>query len=242
MTKWRNRQTGSQIVQLAIVLPIILMLLYGSFEIWRVMQVKDALQEGVFQAVLYFSSYGYEEGTKSLRPEAWEVAQQIVVENVQGTGVMSADDLAQMELNIIYNPTQMECEDVFTVEVIIPFTLDFAPLARVMTLRDRQVGYYQCEPPVYALETLWPPNGYVGCPSEVRISPQCYTSPIKIQVRVTSNGNLHYESPWFNATCGNQFTHVFPRVPSGSWEILVCARGGRSELSICADPVRGSCP
>ena len=242
MRHWRRGERGSQIVQLALVIPIMLLLLYGSFEVWRVMQARDALQEGVFQAVLYFSTYGYDERTKTLRQEGWDLAQEIVAENVRGTGIVDAEDLAGLELYITYDPTQMECDDLFTVEAILSLTLHFAPLAREMTLRERRVGTYQCEPPIFDVETRWPPDGYVGCPGEVRFYPNCYTSPVWIQVRVKSNGSLHYESAWFAATCAQLVVRPFPPVPSGGWEISVCARGGRSELPVCADTLRGSCP
>ena len=239
---WWQSERGSQIVQLALVVPIMLLLLYGYFEVWRVMQARDALQEGVFQAVLYFSTYGYDEPAKALRPEAWDVAQEIIAENVRGTGIVDEEDLAGLELYITYDPAKMECDDLFTVEAVLPLTLHFTPLARKMTLRERRVGTYQCEPPPFDLEVQWPLDGYVGCPGEVRFYPNCYTSPVRIQVRVKSNGSLHYESPWFAAPCAQLVVHVFPPVPSGGWEITVCARGARSELPVCAKAVSGSCP
>jgi len=239
---WWRSERGSQIVQLALVIPIIMLLLYGYFEVWRVMQARDALQEGAFQAVLYFSTYGYDEQTQTLLPEAWDVAQEIIVENVRGTGIVDDEDLAGLELYIHYDPAKMECDDLFTVEAVLPLTLHFTPLARRMSLREERVGNYQCEPPAFDIDVLWPSDGYVGCPGEVRFQPNCYTSPVLVQVRVKSRGSLHYESPWFSATCAQPAVHVFPPVPSGGWEISVCAQGARSELLVCEDPVRGSCP
>lgn len=239
---WRHSERGSQIVQLALVVPIMLLLLYGYFEVWRAMQARDALQEGVFQAVLYFSAYGYNEETQTLRQEAWDTAQEIIAENVRGTGIVDEEDLADLELDITYNPAPMECDDLFVVEAVLPLTLHFAPLEQQLTLRERRTGNYQCEPPAFDIEVQWPTNGIVDCPGEVRFYPNCYTSPVRIQVRVKSNGSLHYESPWVYAPCGQLVVHTFPPVPSGGWEISVCARGGRSELPVCADTVTGSCP
>lgn len=239
--RWLNEK-GTQLVQLALVLPVMLLVLYGSFEVWRVLQARDALQEGVFQAVIYFSTFGYEESSQSLRDDAWEIARDIVSENLRGTGIVDEEDLDLLQVFVTYDPGQLECDDPFTVEATLPFQLHFAPLARTMTLTEKRVGRYQCLPPEYSIEIQWPVNGQVECLSQVRFIAHCYTSPIYVQVRVKSGGILHYESNWFPASCGQLEVHTFPQVPSGGWEIQLCARGGRSELEVCAESVRGSCP
>lgn len=237
---WHSER-GTQIVQLALVVPILLLLLYGGFEVWRAMQARDALQEGVYQAVLYFSTYGYDMESSTIRDEAWEMARVIVEESVLGTGVVEAGDIGDLQINVTYDPAELACESRFVVEAVLPLTLDFAPLARVMTLRERRAGRFVCEPPALTVEIEWPRDGYSGCPGEVRFYPQCYTSPARAQVRVRSSGTP-YDSPWFDVACGSLAIRSFPPVPSGGWEIAIRITGGRTGLEAQEVKVSGSCP
>ena len=239
-SNWRSTR-GSQLVQLALVIPMLLLLLYGAFEVWRVMQARDGLQEGVYQAVLYLSTYGLDVETGTVRDEAWQLAREIVAEGVVGTGIVGASDLAGLQISLTYDPGELDCQSPFIVEAIMPLTLEFAPLARVMTLHERRTYNFQCEPPALTVEIVSPADGHVGCPSEVRFYAQCYTSPAKAQVRVRSSGGP-YDSPWFDVACGSLAIRSFPPVPSGGWEITVSLIGGRSGLEAQDVSVSGHCP
>ena len=240
---WRS-QKGSQVVQFAAVIPIVVFILYGSFEVWKVLRVRDALQEGVFQAALFFSSYGYEEadeGPGSVLLDAWEAAREIVVENLRGTGVLAGSSLDQLVFNIVYDPAHLDCNDFFKAEAILPWQIAFAPLAREMNLTERQEGHYQCMPPRLSVDVLSPGNGWVGAPDQVELVAHCTLPPQWVKVEVTSNGSAY--ASWQGATpCGQRYTVPFPMVPSGPWSICIQARGKRTGLLSTVACVRGEAP
>jgi len=240
---WRSHR-GSQIVQFAAVVPVMVFLLLGSFEVWKVLRVRDALQEGVFQAVLYFSTYGYveaDEGPGTLRPEAWEAAREIVIENLRGTGVVPQSALDDFVFNIIYDPARLDCNDPFEAEAILPWEVGFARLAREMTLVERQEGQYQCKPPRLSITILSPDDGWRGAPDHVVFIVHATLPPQWVKVEVTSNGHTHFT--WQGTVPpGQRYRLDFPQVPSGSWAICIQARGKRTGLLSTVTCVRGEAP
>ena len=240
---WRS-QRGSQVIQFAAIIPIVVFLLYGSFEVWKVLRARDALQEGVFQAVLFFSSYGYEEadsGPGTLLSDAWEAAREIVVQNLQGTGVIPTSALNGLVFNIVYNPGELDCNDLFQAEASLPWEVVFAPLAREMALVERQEGQYQCRPPKLSVDILSPSDGWRGAPDRVDLVVHCTLPPRWARVEVTSNGSTH--ASWQATTpCGQRYTVPFPLVPSGPWSVCVQAKGKRTGLLSTVTCVRGEAP
>ncbi len=55
---WRSDDRGAyELVQFALILPVFIVILYGSFELLKVVSVRHSLDSGVYQAARYLSVY-----------------------------------------------------------------------------------------------------------------------------------------------------------------------------------------
>ena len=82
--RWLKDQRGTyELVQFALILPVFVMLLYGSFEILKLVAIRQSLETGTYQAARYLSVYhktyhdpGYNRATLEERQQAerliWE--------------------------------------------------------------------------------------------------------------------------------------------------------------------------
>ncbi|HID86789.1 MAG TPA: hypothetical protein EYP55_05345, partial [Anaerolineae bacterium] len=72
---WVLDQRGSTLTQFVLVLPILLVLLYGSFAVWKVASAKQSLASGTYQAARYLSV----EGRYLDYPGEWEYAARVII-------------------------------------------------------------------------------------------------------------------------------------------------------------------
>ncbi|MFQ5875026.1 MAG: TadE/TadG family type IV pilus assembly protein, partial [Dehalococcoidia bacterium] len=77
-------QRGSALIQFVLVLPIFLILVFGSFAVWRVISAKQSLASGTYQAARYLSVEGrylhyYPDVDDD--PDDWEDVARIIIAN-----------------------------------------------------------------------------------------------------------------------------------------------------------------
>jgi Flp pilus assembly protein TadG len=62
-------ERGVTVVTFVLVLPIFLLIIFGMFEVWKIMSVRESLHLGMLRAATYLTSEG-----RYLpdRPEDWE--------------------------------------------------------------------------------------------------------------------------------------------------------------------------
>jgi len=79
---WKLDQRGTVLIQFVLVLPLLLILILGSFAVWKVVSAKQSLASGTYQAARYLSVAG-----KYLNyapdadddPDDWQDAARIII-------------------------------------------------------------------------------------------------------------------------------------------------------------------
>lgn len=71
----RRHDRGASTVTYALVLPLVVLLIFGTFEVWRIVSIRESMERGVYRAARHLSQH-------RLRYEyAWQLAHDEVEEN-----------------------------------------------------------------------------------------------------------------------------------------------------------------
>ena len=107
----RYRERGASTVTYALVLPLFVLLVFGTFEIWRIVSIRQSMERGVYRGARYLSRH-------HLRYQAaWIVAHDEVDENAWLMSTNSDD------LELVTSPadlTILQPGDKLVVEVRLP--------------------------------------------------------------------------------------------------------------------------
>jgi len=110
----RNRR-GSIITQFALLLPILIVLVLMTFEIWQIISVKKSLHMAAYQAARYIASFPHElRDQNNVTTE--ETARTLIRENL-ATDPLLADRLSEVVITI--SDLVWECGAEFELEVAI---------------------------------------------------------------------------------------------------------------------------
>ena len=71
----RYRERGASTVTYALVLPLFILLVFGTFEIWRIVSIRQSMERGVYRAARYLSQHHLRYG------DAWSLAHSEVEQN-----------------------------------------------------------------------------------------------------------------------------------------------------------------
>lgn len=94
-TPWLRDSRGSTIIQFVLVLPIFIILVFGSYEIWKLVHLKRSLEAATVQAARYLSIEG---SHLDKYPEDWEAyAWTIVAQELENEPLLQ-DELSGAEL------------------------------------------------------------------------------------------------------------------------------------------------
>ncbi|MBI3943813.1 MAG: pilus assembly protein [Chloroflexi bacterium] len=77
--RWIDEQRGDTLIEFMLILPIVLMLVIGGFEIWRVINVKESLRSATYNAARYLSLQGIVDDQLINNPDNWRSAATYVV-------------------------------------------------------------------------------------------------------------------------------------------------------------------
>jgi len=136
---------GAILVQTVVILPILVLVVFGGFEVWKVMSVKQSLTSGTSEAARYLS----------FNPEGKDEAEGIIRQELSNNDLIGDTPLA---LNIRYHnasggpiddPADLFCEEEFSVEAILtlPWTITIPGLSPIVNLSittERQEGKIFC--------------------------------------------------------------------------------------------------
>jgi len=163
---WRLDQRGSALVEFVLVLPLFLILVFGSFAVWRIVSAKQSLASGTYQAARYLSVEGrwspeldYPEGY----PEKWEhAARIIIVRELENNPLLRPlpEPVITFEPELPVRPRcprercmedPVPCLDdaLFTIgaEITLPWTTRIPYLdPGTITLVEKRTSYIECEP------------------------------------------------------------------------------------------------
>lgn len=136
---------GATVVTYALLLPIFVLLILGTFEVWKIISIKQSLNAGAYKAARYLSA------NNDRWPEDRERARGIVWRELETNGLLGDDVRGLVE---VYIPTQRPaCDALFTVRagVELPWAtvIPYLP-SRKMVLAEQHTSYIECT-------TYWTP-------------------------------------------------------------------------------------
>lgn len=145
----RKDERGAILVQTVLILPILILIVVGGFEVWKVMSVKESLTSGTSEAARYLS-FNHGVGDKS-----W-AEQRIIRKELSNNDLVGNTHLA---LDIRYynasggrigDPSSLSCGAEFSVEaeVRLPWTITIPGLSPInlSITTERQLGKIFCAP------------------------------------------------------------------------------------------------
>jgi hypothetical protein len=144
-------QRGATLVTYVLVLPLLILLIFGSFAVWRIMVIRQTLFLGTYKAAWELSWLGRD---LEFDEEVWQgIAESIVRTEVEGNHLIESGSTLNVAVTL---PNTLDCPSdderlidniLFTVEatlslptpVRIPF-LDPEPI----TLTERHTSFVEC--------------------------------------------------------------------------------------------------
>jgi hypothetical protein len=103
---WRDARGSGNAIEFAILLPLILLLLLGAYEIWRVIALRESLDRGVLQAAEYWSTCPAPAGPQPYRL----TAEWLVRREVENNSLLRASPAAPLDLSLRYYSLQSGAE------------------------------------------------------------------------------------------------------------------------------------
>ena len=142
---------GSILIQTVVILPILILVVFGSFEVWKVMSVKQSLTSGTSEAARYLS-FNHRGGDKDLAEE------EIIRQELSNNDLIDNPYSLDLEIRYYYgvsnrrieDPTILPCWAIFSMEteLRLPWTITIPGLSPInlSITTERQVGKILCAP------------------------------------------------------------------------------------------------
>jgi hypothetical protein len=144
-------QRGATLVTYVLVLPLLILLIFGSYAVWRIMVVRQSLSLGTYQAAWELSQQAR---YLPLDEEVWrEIAEPIVRENVEGNHLIEPGSILNVDVTL---PDTVACPSsgsrlvddfLFTVKATLrlhtPIRIPYLDPVN-LTLTDQCTSYVQC--------------------------------------------------------------------------------------------------
>jgi len=138
-------ERGVTVVTFALVLPIFLLVIFGMFEVWKIISVRESLHLGMRRVAARLTKEGR---YLPNRPEDWEAAAEIItieiVTQELANNPFVPDSVAVQAEVRIYDPDLPKCEWLFTARVEIPWTAIIPYTPGDMTLVEHTTSYIRC--------------------------------------------------------------------------------------------------
>jgi hypothetical protein len=142
---WILDQKGAVLVQALLIVPIMILIVFGGYTVWKVASVKHSLHSGTYQATRYLCLNPVDPPV----PGIWaEVVEEIVEREVGNNGLAHGASLRPV--TIIFSDTFSEGElgcgpsFTFTVDTWMNLRIGIPYLSTTLTLRDRHEGWVEC--------------------------------------------------------------------------------------------------
>ena len=133
---------GAILVQAILFLPILILIVVGSFEVWKAISVKQSLHSGTYQATRYLSL----NPVLSLNSEDWvEEAEKFVEPELKNNGFVSAGTAKKVSITVD-TPDSLDCGKTFTIKTELSWKAVIPYLSRSdWKLVDQHEGFIVCE-------------------------------------------------------------------------------------------------
>ena len=136
---WVRDRKGAVLVQALLILPILILAVFGGYTVWKVASVKHSLHSGTYQATRYLCLNPVDPPV----PEIWaEVVVKIVERELGNNGL--ADGASLHPVIITFSEDELRCGLGFTVETRLGLQIDVPYLSMPLTLWDRHEGWVEC--------------------------------------------------------------------------------------------------
>lgn len=142
----KGERGSSQVIEFALILPILVLILYGSFEVWKVVSVKQSLDAAVGRLAQCLRLYHVGDDDRGR-------CERIVWMELGGNNLMGGP----LELTIEYydaqdrwipDPTNLPCKAIFTAEgaVRLPWDIPILSSDNNMYLTSKHTSFIECDP------------------------------------------------------------------------------------------------
>jgi hypothetical protein len=142
----RGERGSTQVIEFALILPILVLILYGSFEVWKVVSVKQSLDAAVGRLAQCLRLYHVDDDDR-------DRCERIVWMELGGNDLMDGP----LGLTIGYydaqdrwipDPTHLPCNVIFTVkgEVRLPWGIPILSSDNKMYLISKHTSFIECDP------------------------------------------------------------------------------------------------
>lgn len=167
---WVVGQRGSALIEFVLVLPLFLILIFGSFAVWKIVSAKQSLASGTYQAARYLSVEGR---FLYYYPDDWEdVARIIITSELENNGLLRPlpQPIISFEPSFrprcpkedaVNDPMPYLKDALFTVraEITLPWPVRIPfldPETETITLVEKRTSYIECKPIFGPAPTLTP--------------------------------------------------------------------------------------
>ena len=135
----KGDERGVVLVQTLLILPILILVVFGGYTVWKVVSVKHSLHSGTYQATRYLCFNPVD----PLDPGKWEeVVDEIVVREVGNNRL--ADGASLLPTVVTVHGDRLECGLRFTVETWMRLQIGMPRLSTTLILGDRHEGWVEC--------------------------------------------------------------------------------------------------
>ena len=136
---------GAVLVQTLLLLPVLILIVFGGYTVWKVASVKHSLHSGTYQATRYLCLNPVDPPV----PEIWaEVVEEIVAREVGNNGLARGASLRP--IIVLFSDAcsegELDCGPscTFTVEAQMDLPIDIPYLSMSLALWDRHEGWVEC--------------------------------------------------------------------------------------------------
>lgn len=102
-------EKGTSALEIALLTPLLILIVVGGFEIWRLMMLRRALYIGAYQSARYLSNYVHAPSMPNWERE--ERAKWFILEELKGTHLYTDQLLSdRVKVRVVFNPQR--CVDI----------------------------------------------------------------------------------------------------------------------------------
>lgn len=138
--RWIGDRRGTVLVQALLILPILILIVFGVYTVWKVVSIKQSLHSGTYQATRYLCLNPVDPPV----PGDWEeIVEEIVVREVRNNRL--ADGASRPSATVFFSGDRLECDLRFTVETRMNLQIGIPYLSMNLTLRGQHEGRVECK-------------------------------------------------------------------------------------------------
>ena len=139
-------ERGITVITFVLVFPIFILIIFGMFEVWKIISVRESLHLGMRRVAARLTK----EGRRDLPDwwEGWEAEAEIrtketVTQELTNNPFVPDNVAIQAEVRI-YDHDLPKCKWLFTARVEIPWTAVIPYIPGTMTLAEQTTSYIRC--------------------------------------------------------------------------------------------------